>query len=34
MAGIVNGKDNNSFAPKDTCTRAEAAKMIYDAFIK
>lgn len=32
--GIINGKESGSFAPVDTCTRAEAAKMIYDAFIK
>ena len=27
-AGIINGKDNNQFCPADSCTRAEAAKMI------
>lgn len=27
--GIMNGKDNNLFAPKDFATRAEAAKIIY-----
>ncbi len=28
-AGVINGKDNNEFAPKDVCTRAEAAKVVY-----
>lgn len=28
-AGIINGKDNNRFCPLETCTRAEAAKIIY-----
>ncbi len=28
-AGIINGK-NGSFAPDDKCTRAEAAKMLYE----
>ena len=28
-AGIISGKDNNSFAPLDFMNRAEAAKMIY-----
>jgi len=32
-AGIINGKQDG-FAPTETCTRAEAAKMIYDAFMK
>lgn len=27
--GIINGKDNGNFAPKDYCTRAEAAKILY-----
>ncbi|MDD6763507.1 MAG: S-layer homology domain-containing protein [Clostridiales bacterium] len=27
--GIMSGKDNNLFAPKDYATRAEAAKIIY-----
>lgn len=27
--GIVNGKENNTFAPNDYLTRAEAAKVIY-----
>ncbi len=27
--GIINGKGDNMFFPKDTCTRAEAAKIIY-----
>lgn len=34
VSGVVNGKGQQNFAPADTCTRAEAAKMIYDAFIK
>jgi 2',3'-cyclic-nucleotide 2'-phosphodiesterase/3'-nucleotidase/5'-nucleotidase len=34
VTGVINGKENHTFAPKATCTRAEAAKMIYDAFIK
>lgn len=32
--GIISGNENNEFAPMNTCTRAEAAKMIYDAFVK
>lgn len=28
-AGIINGKGDGIFAPKDTATRAEAAKIIY-----
>ncbi len=28
-AGIINGKENNMFAPTDNATRAEAAKMLY-----
>lgn len=28
-SGIINGMDDGSFKPKNTCTRAEAAKMIY-----
>ena len=27
--GIINGRDDGFFAPKDYCTRAEAAKVIY-----
>ena len=27
--GILNGKNNGNFAPKDYCTRAEAAKILY-----
>ena len=27
--GIINGKDDGTFAPKDTATRAEAAMIIY-----
>ena len=26
--GIINGRDNNMFAPKDSVTRAEAAMVI------
>ncbi len=28
-SGILNGKGNNNFAPKDSCTRAEVAKIVY-----
>jgi len=28
-AGIINGYENNTFAPKDNLTRAQAAKVIY-----
>ncbi|MGO4547101.1 family 43 glycosylhydrolase [Paenibacillus sp. 2TAB23] len=31
-AGIVNGKGDDFFAPKDHATRAEAAKIIYSLF--
>ena len=31
--GIVNGKGDNKFAPKDNLTRAEAEKMSYGATI-
>jgi hypothetical protein len=34
VAGVINGKENKLFDPKATCTRAEAAKMIYDALVK
>lgn len=27
--GTISGRDDGRFAPKDTCTRAETAKMIY-----
>ena len=27
--GVISGKGGGYFAPEDTCTRAEAAKMIY-----
>ena len=30
--GMVNGKGDNKFAPKDNLTRAEAAKIIYSAY--
>ena len=29
MAGIINGRDGNIFAPKDNATRAEACVMLY-----
>ncbi len=29
---IINGKENNLFAPTDATTRAEAAKMLYGVF--
>lgn len=32
-AKIINGKGNNMFAPTDSLTRAEAAKIIYTALI-
>ena len=28
--GVINGKENGNFAPKDFATRAEAAKMLYE----
>lgn len=28
-SGVINGMDDGSFKPRNTCTRAEAAKMIY-----
>lgn len=31
-SGIVNGRGNNLFAPKDYCTRAEAVKMLYELY--
>ncbi len=31
-AGVVNGKDGNCFDPTGNATRAEAAKIIYEAF--
>ena len=33
-AGIVNGVDGNAFAPIENCTRAQAAKIIYEAFVR
>jgi len=33
MSGIVNGMAGNRFAPKDNTTRAEAAKLIYEAYM-
>lgn len=32
-AGIINGNDEEEFAPKNTAVRAEAAKIIYNIFI-
>lgn len=32
-AGIINGRDNGLFEPASQLTRAEAAKVIYDAFV-
>ena len=32
--GIINGKENNRFDPYGNATRAEAAKIIYEAFVK
>lgn len=31
-AGIINGRDDNSFGAKDNATRAEAAKLIYEIW--
>ena len=31
-AGIINGKGENQFEPQGSATRAEAAKIIYEAF--
>lgn len=31
--GIVNGFENGTFAPKDLCTRAQAAKVLYGVLI-
>lgn len=31
-AGVINGKDNGGFDPAGSATRAEAAKIIYEAF--
>lgn len=33
-AGIVNGVSANEFSPKGVVTRAQASKIIYDAFVK
>lgn len=30
--GIINGMDNNTFAPKNTTTRAQACKMLYEVM--
>ncbi len=32
-SGIVNGVEGNYFAPEENTTRAEAAKLIYEAYI-
>ena len=32
--GIINGYEDNTFRPENSCTRAEAAKMIYEAFLR
>ena len=32
--GIINGDENGNFNPNDSCTRAEAAKIIYNTFLK
>ncbi len=32
-SGVVNGVSGNYFAPKQTATRAEAAKLIYEAYM-
>lgn len=33
-AGVINGMGDGRFAPKQTCTRAEAAKIVYKAFFE
>lgn len=33
-SGIVSGTGNGSFKPKDFITRAEAAQLLYNAFVK
>ena len=30
--GIVSGRGDNRFVPRDNLTRAEAAKVIYSAY--
>ena len=30
VAGIINGREDNRFCPEEKCSRAEAAKMIYE----
>ena len=32
-SGIVNGVSGNYFAPENNATRAEAAKLIYEAYM-
>lgn len=32
--GVINGKGGNLFAPTDYCSRAEAAKIIYNIFFR
>ena len=32
--GITNGKTTTTFAPNDTCTRAQAVTFIYREFAK
>ena len=31
-SGVINGADNNSFLPQGLATRAEAVKMLYEAY--
>ncbi len=31
-AGVINGMDDGSFAPRNNITRAEAAKLLYGLF--
>lgn len=33
-SGIINGDENGNFNPSNSCTRAEAAKIIYNIFFK
>lgn len=32
LAGIINGRGDNRFAPKNNATRAEVAKMLYEIY--
>ena len=30
--GVINGRDDGSFGPKDFATRAESAKIVYNVL--